>query len=347
MVADAGQPTRRLGPGAIVRVSPTGPAGGRLGSVWLAIDRDEPRSEALDDNKLEETVVSAGLAERSARRAYLADGALAVVTLIWGSTFVVVKDALLGIGPFTFLALRFGVAFVVLVVLFHRQARRLGPDGLRAGVLIGVLLALGYAFQTVGLRWTSASRAGFITGLSVVIVPLLAFLVLKQRRERLVLLGVGLATLGLWLLSADSASSLGVGDLLVFGCALAFAGHIVAIGAFAAKHEPLGLAVVQVGVVAVIASGAAVFFEAPVRLPPNSAVTAALYTGVLATAAAYAIQNSAQRFASPTHTALIFTLEPAFAAAIAWVVAGETLGLAGLAGGVLILSGMVIAEVRR
>ncbi|HEX5416208.1 MAG TPA: DMT family transporter [Chloroflexota bacterium] len=278
---------------------------------------------------------------------YGADAALVGVTLVWGSTFIVVKDGLTGIGPFEFIALRFGIACLALALAFIGRLRALDRAAWRAGLIIGCFLFLGYAFQTSGLLYTTASRAGFITGLSVLIVPMLARAVLGQPVGRGVLVGIGFSTAGLWFLSADGSFAFGFGDLLVLGCAVAFAAHIVSISAYAPRHDPIGLAIVQTGVVAVLAGAITLGVEGHPVVPVGSALSAATYTGLLGSAAVLGIQTSVQRYTSASHAALIFSLEPVFAAIFAFIIAGERLGPAGLLGGALILAGMVAAELWR
>ena len=278
---------------------------------------------------------------------YGADAALVAVTLVWGSTFIVVKDGLAGVGPFEFIALRFGIACLALTLGFRGRLRSLDGPAWRAGLVIGGFLFLGYAFQTTGLLYTTASRAGFITGLSVLIVPIFARAVLGQRVGRGVLIGVGFSTVGLWFLSADGSFTFGFGDLLVLGCAVAFAAHIVSISAYAPRHDPIGLAIVQTGVVAILATAIAVGLERHFAMPAGISLFAALYTGLLGSAAVLGIQTSVQRFTSASHAALIFSLEPVFAAIFAFLIAGERLGPVGLLGGALILAGMVAAELWR
>jgi len=273
--------------------------------------------------------------------------ALVAVTLVWGSTFIVVKDGLTGVGPFEFIALRFGIACLALALAFSRRLRALKPAAWRAGLVIGIFLFLGYAFQTTGLLYTSASRAGFITGLSVLIVPILARAVLGQGIGKGVGIGVVFSTLGLWFLSADGSFRFGVGDLLVLGCAVAFAAHIVSISAYAPRYDPIGLAIVQTGVVTVLAIVLSLGFERQLSLPSGPSLSAAVYTGLLGSAAVLGIQTSVQRYTSASHAALIFSLEPVFAALFAFLLAGERLGLAGLFGGGLILLGMLVAELAR
>lgn len=283
-----------------------------------------------------------------ARRAYLADLGLVGVTVIWGSTFVVVKNALDGIGPFEFVFFRFLIGFLTLLALFHGRLRSFGRTEWRAGGVIGVFLFLGYALQTTGLQFTTASQAGFITGLSVIMVPVIAFLTLRQGIGPGVAIGLALAPIGLWLLSfSGDASRFGLGDLLVLGCAVAFAAHIVSISAYAPRYDPVGLSIVQIGVVALLAGLCALLFERPLVVPPAAAASGAAYTGLLATAVVLGIQNSVQRYTTPVHTALIFSLEPVFAALFAFLVDGEVLGPRGILGGAIILVGMIVAEIRR
>ena len=287
------------------------------------------------------------IAAQSTRLAYRADAALVGVTLVWGSTFVIVKGALGGASPFEFVALRFGIGFITLAVLFHRRVMRLSRFELRAGALIGVFLFLGYAFQTFGLQFTTAARAGFITGLSVLAVPLFAYIALRHRVGLGVIAGIALAAVGMYLLSFGGPIAVSLGDLLVFCCAMAFAAHIVSISAYAPRFDPISLAIVQTGFVAALSSVVALAIERPIAAPSSAAWVGALYTGIVGTAAVLGVQTSVQRYTSPAHAALIFSLEPVFAALFAYLLAGEVLGPSGWVGGVLILGGMLVAELKR
>jgi drug/metabolite transporter (DMT)-like permease len=217
---------------------------------------------------------------------------------------------------------------------------------------MGIALFAGYALQTFGLRLTTPAKAGFITGLSVVIVPVVSTLALRQRLSRGVWLGVGLATAGLALLSlqvADAARaslSMSPGDLLVLGCAVAFACQILLTGRFAPRADPLLLTFGQIVVVALLAGIAALLLERP-SVPTGSVLFAAAFTGILATSLAFGIQTAAQRFTSPTRTALIFATEPIFAALFSYLLIGEVLGPRQILGCALITAGMVTAEVLR
>ena len=273
-----------------------------------------------------------------------ADLALAIIALIWGSTFVVVKNALDAVGPFTFVAWRFLVASALLLALFHRRIRKLRRAELLAGSLIGIWLALGYIFQTIGLQYTTAGKAGFITGLSVVMVPVFATLLLRQPPGRGPATGVLAAMVGLGFLTLDENLRFETGDLWVLGCAVAFALHIVSISCFAPHYDAIRLSIVQIAAVAILATIAAFMFEVPSANLPAETWGAIAFTGVMATALAFSLQVYVQRFTTPTHTALLFSLEPVFAAFFGWWWAHEALGPRELLGCGLILAGMILAE---
>lgn len=276
-----------------------------------------------------------------------ADLWLVLVTLIWGATFVVVKNELASISPLAFVCIRFAIAFVVMVGITWRILRRSNWRELAAGALIGVFLFAGYGFQTVGLRYTTASKAAFITGLCVVLAPLFARLFLAHAPSMYALLGVVMATVGLAMLSLTDDLTLAFGDLLVLGCAASFALHIVAISRFAPKMDPMALTTVQIGVVAVAAAGATLIIEPQAGLPGAGTWGVAAFMGVVATAFAFTIQNRVQAITTPTHTALVLSLEPVFGALFAVLLAGEVLGLRELIGCGLILAGMLVAELKR
>ncbi len=282
----------------------------------------------------------------SKSRRWQADALLLSVALIWGSTFVLVKQSVARFPVFAFLSLRFTLAAVVLLLLFGQRLRALPRRMACAGAAIGLFLFGGYAFQTVGLQYTTASKAGFITGLSVVLVPLLSALLLRRMPERPALVGVVLSTLGLALLTLEHDWMPARGDLIVLGCAFCFALHIVAVSLFAPQTDALALTTVQVATAALLSG--AVALAAGVRYWPaqRDVYWAAAFTGVLATALAFALQNSAQTFTTPTHTALIFALESVFAGVFGYFLAGERFTQRGLLGCALILLGMLVAELR-
>jgi drug/metabolite transporter (DMT)-like permease len=214
-------------------------------------------------------------------------------------------------------------------------------------VLAGIFLFGGYVLQTAGLKFTSASKAGFITGLYVPLVPIIGGLAYQKLPQMSELIGVVIAVAGTILLTVQKdILDIGRGDLLVAGCAAAFACHIVILGRFAPKSNLGLLTVAQIATGALL--GAATFWWVePVRLAWSTNVWVALaVTSLLATALAFSIQTWAQRWSSPTRTALIFSLEPVFAWLTSYLVAGEVLSQRGMAGAALILAGILIVELK-
>ncbi len=273
-----------------------------------------------------------------------ADLTMGIVALIWGSTFVMVQNALDAVDPMTFIAWRFILATSVLLALFWRRMRHVTREELQSGVLIGVWLLLGYTFQTIGLLSTTTAKAGFITGLSVVIVPVLATALLRRPPHTSAVLGIIAATVGLAVLTLNNDLSVATGDLWVLACAVMFALHITTVAHYSPRSDPIRLAVVQIGAVAVLGTGTAFIFEKPSIDLPLETWGAIAFTGVIATALVFSLQTYVQRFTTPTHTALLFSLEPVFAAFFGWWWASESLGFKEFIGCGLILLGMIVAE---
>jgi drug/metabolite transporter (DMT)-like permease len=283
------------------------------------------------------------VATRRGVGAYRWELAMVAVTAVWGSTFVLVRDAVAQIPPFTFIAYRFLAAALLLAAIRPRLAAGGQPGPLVAGAVIGLALFAGYGFQTVGLQYTTASNAGFITGLSVVLTPLFAALLLGQAPGRWPVVGAGVAAVGLGLLSLQRLE-VRQGDALVLGCAVAFAAHILLLGRYAPRLSTYRLAVVQLGTAGLLALAWA-GVAGDLVVPSSAEVWVALaITSVAASAGAFLIQTRAQREVSPTRTAVIFTMEPVFAGLFGFLLAGERLSARGWVGAGLILVGMLIAE---
>jgi drug/metabolite transporter (DMT)-like permease len=280
--------------------------------------------------------------------AYRWELAMVAVTAVWGSTFVLVRDAVAQVPPFTFIAYRFLAAALLLTAIRPRLALGApgadrGPGPLAAGAVIGVALFAGYGFQTVGLQYTTASNAGFITGLSVVLTPLLGALLLRQAPGRWPVTGACVAAVGLALLSLQRLE-VRRGDALVFACAVAFATHILLLGRYAPRLSTYRLAVVQLATAGLLALIWA-WLAGDLAVPTSADVWVALaITSVAASAGAFLIQTRAQREVSPTRTAVIFTMEPVFAGLFGFLLAGERLSGRGWLGAGLILAGMLTAE---
>ncbi|MFZ1752197.1 MAG: DMT family transporter [Caldilineaceae bacterium] len=300
------------------------------------------------------------------RRQIIADLMLLLVVTIWGATFVMVQDAVREWPVFAFLALRFGIAAAAFAPVFlwqrrpqrmKRQVRNRPAENsqreakprrniLIPAIVIGLVLGASYAFQTLGLLYTTPAKTGFITGLNVILVPVGAALFMHQRTGVPAIVGVALATIGLALLSLNDDLSIGYGDFLVFICAIAIAAHILLVARYANQASPFRLAAIQIATVAVACAIISLIFEIPAGLPPLSGnvLFAAVFTGLLATTFAFTAQVWAQRFTSASHIALLYTLEPVTAAIFSYLLIGEILTPRGLIGCALILAGMLAAE---
>lgn len=285
----------------------------------------------------EATVVTAG------RKRLLADVLLLGVAVVWGTTFVLVKNALHDIGPYYFLTIRFLAAFALLLCIYRRRVQAAWRRTWRPALLIGLFLFAGYALQTVGLRYTTAANSGFITGLNVALVPVLSALLYRQMPDVWTAVGAAAATVGMALLSLAGDWTVNYGDLLTLGCAVAFALQIISVGRYAPHHDAVVLAVLQVGVVGAVSGVLAVVTE-PVPLFSFPVWWALAITAIFATALAFVIQNTMQRFTTAARTALIFASEPVFAGITAYVALGEVLSGRQMVGCVLILAGMVLSE---
>ena len=268
---------------------------------------------------------------------------LIAVTAVWGVTFVQVKDAVAIYPLFAFLALRFAIASCTLAVPGARRLRTLGRGGLTAAVLAGVLLGTGYVLQTAGLERTSVSSTGFITGLYVVFTPLLALAIFRTHVGGATWLGVALATTGLAMLAGIHAGSV-TGDLLVLAGAAVYSLQIVLMERYAPMYDALAFTLVEM--LAVFA-GLLVIAGAlgDLSVPRGWTVWGALIvTGVFASALGYLAQTWAQRSATATQTALVFSLEPVWTAFFGFTLAGDRLGALGWSGCVVIMAGIIVAE---
>ena len=296
-------------------------------------------------------------------RAYLL---MLFVVAVWGSTFVLIKAALADASPAAFNLARMTVAFLVLAIAYHRSWRGIRPWHIGAGALVGLCLAAGYQFQTTGLVYTTPSKSAFITGLVVVLVPLLSSVPgLRPPGAHSphwnAFLGAAFAFLGILFLTAPASarasgalaalipdlSSINIGDILTFGCAIAFAFHCLALAHFSPRIDFRPLAFLQVGWCAIFMALSLRVIERPHILWTPRIFIALAIAAVLATAAAFSIQSWAQSILPPTHTALILTMEPVFAWITSFLVLNEHLAPRPAAGALMILAGIALTELVR
>jgi drug/metabolite transporter (DMT)-like permease len=276
------------------------------------------------------------------KRNYWAAVALISVAAVWGAAFVLMKDAIERQPLFDFLAFRFTIATLVMVAARPQVLKAIDKEVLSKGLVLGLLLGGGYITQTIGLSMSTAAITGFITGLYVVLTPILGWFALGQKAGKKVIWGVALATVGLALISINGVS-IEAGQIWVILCALLFAAHIVGLGAWSKGLNSYALTVVQLAVVAVVSWIGA--FPDGVQAPNDfSGWFAILFTALFATAVAFFVQTWAQGHMDASRVAIILTSEVVFAAVISVAVGQEVLQLKTILGGLIMIAAMLLVE---
>lgn len=271
------------------------------------------------------------------------------VTVIWGATFVVTQSGLQFISPFLLIAARFWLAFGIFAVLSGPRLLEISRVTLRRGVVLGLFLTISYLAQTAGLQYTSAARSGFITYLFAVLVPPLQYLIGRRTVSLGNLLGLAVVVLGVLVFSAPGAGGLNRGDIMTLLCAVGLAFYVVLLDRYSLQSSPQDLAALQFGTVAVLATVGTVVVEGfmdgtVVFIPSLALFWAVAYLAVLGTAVALGLQTRYQRDTSPVRATIIFGLEPVFAALAGLLLAAQVPNGHELAGGGLILAGLLISE---
>ena len=277
-------------------------------------------------------------------RARLAAIALISVAVTWGAAFVLMKPAIERQPIFNFLAFRFTVAVIVMVLVRPSVLKKFNKKLVLHGSLLGLALGGGYVTQTIGLHYSTAAITGFFTGLYVALTPLLAWVLLRNKVSRKALIGVVLATVGLAILSSG-AIEFGWGEVALLACALLFALHIVGLGQWSSNHDSYALTIVQLTVCGILSWVGAFAWEGGVQTPPDGSVWFAIvFCAVLATALAFFVQTWAQAFLDPSRVAIILTTEVVWAAVIAYGIGQEKPTVLSLLGGSVMLMAMLIVE---
>ena len=276
------------------------------------------------------------------KRNYWAGIALISVAAVWGAAFVLMKDAIERQPLFDFLAFRFTIATLIMIAVRPQVVKEFNRELLGKGLILGLLLSGGYITQTIGLSLSTAAITGFITGLYVVLTPILGWMILGQKTSPKVIWGVALATLGLALISITGVS-IEVGQIWVILCALLFAAHIVGLGAWSKGLNTYALTVVQLGVTACVSWVGAI--GDGVQMPGDlSGWFAILFTAIFSTAIAFFVQTWAQSHMDASRVAIILTSEVVFAAVISVAVGQEILQLKTIIGGLIMIAAMLLVE---
>lgn len=278
---------------------------------------------------------------------FLPEIAIIFGTMIWGATFMWVKEGISYLDPIYFIGLRFLLAFIFLLIIFPTK-RNLSKNEIKIGVLIGITLLFAYITQTIGLKYTTISNNAFITGLFVVFVPFVSFLFKEENISLITILGTLMAAMGLYLLSFSGSGigSINIGDLLTLLCAVLFAVQIVLVGRYTKKYDPVKLLIVQIFTVSILALFISFIMGTYTFSLKYGAIKSITLNAILGTAVAFYIQNKFQHKMPNTKAGLIFSLEPVFAGIFAYIFKGEVLSFTQIIGAALIFLAIVIIQVK-
>lgn len=278
------------------------------------------------------------------KKSLIADGALLLVTMGWGLNFVVMKNALLKITPYMYLGIRFILASLILALIFNRQLKKLTKEELKGGLIIGLCLFVGFVSQTIGLLYTTPAKSGFITSIYVVLVPLLALFLTREFPGWFQMMGAIITFIGLGITSINEDLTINFGDALTLVCALFFALQIIYTEQYVKRANPINIAILQTGITGILTMAMGLILE-PIPTGLNFNLWAAiLYAVIFCTAGAFAIQNTAQKYTSSTHAAVIMGMESVFAGLFSFLLWGEILTIKTVLGFALIFSGVMITE---
>ena len=276
----------------------------------------------------------------------LAQLSMVVTTMIWGITFVMVKDALNDAPPYMFASLRFGIAFILGLVYVNKGIKNITDVEMLGGLFCGFCLFVGYAFQNFGLIETTPSRSAFITSVSVILVPLILVLFRMRRVNTRIWIAVVLAIIGLYILLNPTGGGINIGDILTFGCAVSFAAHVIMQDKYLSKGASISkLFLIQIMFVTIFSCTSVFIFEDMIINISERLIIALLVTGILATFVAIMFMVWAQTILGPNQTAILLSLEPVFAALFSTFFAGEILGIYGWVGGMIVVLGVISSEI--
>lgn len=282
----------------------------------------------------------------SKKKSIYADLSLLLVAFFWGGGYIAVKNALDNITPLYIMAGRFTLATVFLLLIFIKKIPSIKKKDLVLGSIEGFFLFAGFVAQTIGLQYTTVGKQAFLTGTNVIMVPFFAWAITKERPDCFSVVAAFLSLIGVGLLTLQEGLSINLGDGLTLICAGFFAAHIVSVGYFAKDSDPIILAIVQLGFVSLASIISALIFE-PIPLNFNKdAFFAILYLAVFSTMFSFIIQNTAQRYTSSTHVAIILCLESVFGSILAVLILGDNLTLNMILGCLIIFMAIIISETK-
>lgn len=276
----------------------------------------------------------------------ISDASLLLIAVIWGSTFIIIKQTLENIPTFSFLSIRFAVASALLLLLCIKRLKAISLDLLKDGAILGVILFLVFAFQTLGLKYTPASVTAFITGLYVVIVPIFSAIILRQKPNNASIFGVLISCVGLGLITLNESIAISKGEFLVLLNAVFCSLQIILTDSYSRKHDAMLLTTIQIVVVFFLSTLTSLVFE-PYTLPQQwnpQLIFAIALTGIFATVIAFLVQTGMQKYTTPTKASLIYAMEPVSSIFFSYMIGGELLNGRQYLGAGLIIFAMLAAE---
>lgn len=277
---------------------------------------------------------------------YIGEIGLTVTAIIWGSGFVMSALALDYYTPYQILAVRFTIGALLLALVFHKRLRQVNKPLLWQGTVLGILLFAAFALQTIGLQFTTPSKNAFLTGVNVVIVPFIAFILYKRKLDKFELYGAILALIGVAVLSLQWSSSINIGDLLTLGCAVMFAFHIFYTARFVRTGDPILLTLLQMAVAAVISCVTVIGMgETSFSMDPKG-LSSVLYLAVFSTTLAFLMQTVGQKHLSETKAAIILSTESVWGMVFSVALAYELLTFRMFLGALIIFIAILLSEVR-
>lgn len=280
------------------------------------------------------------------KKSLYADISLLFVAIIWGSGFVVMKNTLQNMTPFYILGFRFLISTLLLGIITFKKLKLISRKELKSGIIIGLFLFIGFATQSVGLKYTTAGKQGFITATNVVMVPFMYWVITKKKPDIFEFFAAMLCFVGIGVLSLDTNLTIGYGEFLTFLCAIAFAMHIVSVGYFVKEVDPFSISVIQLGTAAVLSFIFAFLFEPRIKYISSVTVFPILYLAIFGTMIAFLIQNIAQKYTSSTHVAIILSLEAVFGSIFALIFLKEAFTIRFLIGCLAIFISVIASETK-
>ncbi len=280
------------------------------------------------------------------KKTLYADLALLAVAVVWGSGFVVTKNALAHITPIYLIFYRFSLATILLAIVTRKRLLKAEKKDIKAGIIIGIFLFTGFAFQTVGIQYTEAGKQAFITATYVVMVPFLYWAISKKRPDKFELLAAFICTIGIAILSVEENLTMGYGEFLTLVSAVMFALHVASIGYFAPDSDAIVIAVIQIATTAVLSWILAGFTEGWQMSINKGAIGAILYLAVFSSMFAFLIQTVAQKYTSSTHAAIILSMEAVFGSILGIILLSEPLNLKFVVGCFAILIAVITSETK-